>query len=639
MEWSGYEVVLGVSLGDSTVGVVRMPDGNLLFPGRVDVRGGVVLTTFEPHATTVDGRTVVAGRCMPGVARVVVIDDRGDDYEATVADEVWVAVAGEAEFSEPLARFEDASGALVPLTLPDGERTPVEDADAPCPVCGEVAWVEIDERVHCERCGLEVGAGLHFVYATEVVVFDEDSDIDDDNDFDEDGWQAQYEREQAEALAAASFPIYGVPGHDPQIGYSSGSDGVDEVTLHYADGDRQLEVESAVGEQWGRDRLRESLAGMLAVHDWGYDGSDAARRVHTAGAMRAARRRAALADREIRELVIDGEPEPFAFVGVDQVWVASRDHFGVTVRLSGVGFDPATVALEPLTSLGGFGSTADKARRAATGELLSRDEVAELIDEHQLGEFRDKILAAIRPGYRLQPDTRSPHRIGGLPDLAPDEQWPHDENGIPYTFVAQIDCSALPPLVSEFEAPAWGHGGQLLRIFAALDARVPEGGPAVALACAPEAPLTRTEVPPRPDPVDAFEPDDDSLRRLDEQPVRPTPFLTCRQGWYVVGERHYELRYDELAQRIEAGGAKPRRDAWAEPQLLGHATNEQGEDPVPAGTWRYEDTTDDDWCTLFNLPRHPGMSFGDGGSLAILIRLKDLAAGRYDRLATDQSMG
>ena len=63
----------------------------------------------------------------------------------------------------------------------------------------------------------------------------------------------------------------------------------------------------------------------------------------------------------------------------------------------------------------------------------------------------------------------------------------------------------------------------------------------------------------------------------------------------------------------------------------------------PAGlhgtAWLYEDTTANQWCTLLNLPSHPGMSFGDGGSLAILIRHKDLAAGRYDRLATDQSMG
>ena len=33
------------------------------------------------------------------------------------------------------------------------------------------------------------------------------------------------------------------------------------------------------------------------------------------------------------------------------------------------------------------------------------------------------------------------------------------------------------------------------------------------------------------------------------------------------------------------------------------------------------------------------MSFGDGGGLAIVIPRADLAAGRYDRLVTDLSMG
>jgi len=59
---------------------------------------------------------------------------------------------------------------------------------------------------------------------------------------------------------------------------------------------------------------------------------------------------------------------------------------------------------------------------------------------------------------------------------------------------------------------------------------------------------------------------------------------------------------------------------------------------VQAGPWLYEETGEEEWCTLLNIPAHPGMSFGDGGSLAILIRLDDLAQGRYDRLATDQSM-
>jgi hypothetical protein len=104
-------------------------------------------------------------------------------------------------------------------------------------------------------------------------------------------------------------------------------------------------------------------------------------------------------------------------------------------------------------------------------------------------------------------------------------------------------------------------------------------------------------------------------------------------------EVEYTFGYDDFHWQLEAGGAKPRRAAWQDSQLLGHAGNEQGEDPIHAGTWTYEDTTDDDWCVLLNLPTHPGMSFGDGGSLAVLIRVEDLAVGRYDRMATDQSMG
>lgn len=631
MEWFRHEVVLGVPLGDRTVGVVRAGGGHLMFPGALDSGGGVGLNGWEPQSASVDGRTVVAGRRPPGVARVVVIDDAGDEHEATVGDEVWVAVAGEAGFSEPLVRFADAAGALVALPVPDGDRRAVSDAEAPCPICGSVAWVEIGERVHCERCGLQVGAGMHFMRFS-AVASNEAMDVD---------WKAAHERRQAQALASAAFPIYGLLGREPQIGsYSSGEDGVDSVSVRYADGDSVLEVETDAHGYWQRDRLRESLASLISRYD-DKDRSDAAVRVHDTDARRTARRRAAQAPRETRAFVIDDQPEPFSFVAVEENWIAARDHFGVTIHMTGRGIDPGAVALEPLRGLGSGTSSAERARRAARGELLTRQEVTALIDEHDLGEHRDKILAAIQPAYRLVPDSHSPHRIGGLPDLAPDEAWPHDEDGIPYTFVAQIDCSHLPPLVSEFDAPPWSHGGALLRIFAALDARVPEGGPAVAFACRPDAPLTRTEVPPRPDPMpeDAFEPDDDSLRRLDEVPVRLQPFLTARVGWYVLGDGSHQLGYDDFAYALEAGGATPRRGAWQDGQLLGHASNEQGEDPIHAGTWIYEDTADGDWCTLLNLPTHPGMSFGDGGSLAVVIRLEDLATGRYDRMATDQSMG
>jgi hypothetical protein len=641
MEWLGNEVVLGVPLGDRTVGVVRTHAGHLLFPGRVDSGGGVVLERWTPQGTTVDDRTVVAGRRLPGVARVVVIDDAGAEHEATVGEEVWVAVASEAGFAEPLARFEDAAGALVALPLPAGDRRAVTDAEAPCPICGSLAWIEIGTRVHCERCGLRVGAGMHFVRFGAVASDAVEDVVEVDGDEEEDDWGSDLEREQAQALARAAFPIYGLLGREPQIsGYSSGEDGVESVSVHYAEGDRSVEIETHVRDHWRPDRLRESLASMITRSPH-RDGSDAALRVHHTDAQRTARRRAARAERQTRAFVVDGQPEPFTFVAVEQTWLAVREHYGVTIHVSSRGIDPSAIVLEPLSGLGSGSSSAERARRAAAGALLTREEVAALIDEHDLGEHREKILAAIRPAYRLVPDTHSPHRIGGLPDLAPGERWPHDEDGIPYTFVAQIDCSQLPPVVSEFDGPPWNHGGALLRIFAALDGRAPEGGPAVALACPPDAPLTRTEVPPRPDPMpaDVFEPDDDSLRRLEEVPVRLQPFLTARQGWYVLGARADQLRYDDFAYALEAGGAKPRRDAWQDAQLLGHASNEQGEDPIHAGTWLDEDTVDEDWCTLLNLPAHPGMSFGDGGSLAVVIRVEDLAAGRYDRMATDQSMG
>jgi hypothetical protein len=79
-------------------------------------------------------------------------------------------------------------------------------------------------------------------------------------------------------------------------------------------------------------------------------------------------------------------------------------------------------------------------------------------------------------------------------------------------------------------------------------------------------------------------------------------------------------------------GVKPREGAWHDPQLLGHAGNEQGSDPVEAGPYVDEDTTEDDWCVLVHLPAM------DWGSLSVLIRRVDLAAGRFDRLATDISL-
>ncbi len=256
------------------------------------------------------------------------------------------------------------------------------------------------------------------------------------------------------------------------------------------------------------------------------------------------------------------------------------------------------------------------------GALLTREEVVALIGEHDLDAHRDAILAAVRPGYRLQRDPDGPHRIGGPPDLAPGEQWPVDDDGVPFTFVGQFDCSQLPPLPGEFPGPAWPHGGQLVRLFSALDSDEGAPCPAIALACPSDASLTQSEFGPF----------------LHEVRVQATPFLTAQQSWHVLGDGDHDS-YDAFSAVLEASGREPPPDAWTIPQLLGHATNEQGEDTILSAHYAVPDRTYRDWCTLFSLPCHEGMSFGDGGSLAVVILHQDLAEARYDRLWTDTSTG
>ena len=642
------EVVLGMPVGGRTVGIVRSAAGVLIFGGRVDSGGGAVLTGFEPLARVVEGRTVVAGRLPPGAAAVAVIDDRGDEFEATVGGGVWVAVCGEAAFSEPLVRFSDPAGSIVAPPFPDGARRPVPDARESCPVCTAVAWILVDGaeegfEVRCERCGVPVFQGTVCVedeYADDEL--DEDEDLEDDVDG---SWRP------AEAPASVTFPIYAVAGRAASVGGRRGGRDapVTAVDIRHAVEPALLRVSSRDGtEDAGvlRAGLRDRLADLIESDIWDDALSDAALEVRTADAVRAARRRAARAVFEHRAFVIDGVAEPFGFVAAGGAWTAARDHYGLQVTIEARDVDPATVVLERFADpselqAGTTGAAAPETtarRRVTDGKLLRRDEVAALIGQCGLDAHREAILGAVLAGYRLEPGGAGRSRIGGLPDMAEGEVWPHGADGIPYTFVAQIDCSALPPLEGDFVGSEWRHSGALLRIFAALDARIPEPGPALGLAVAPDVPVARAALPPRPDPMppSAWEADDESLRMLRETPVRAVPFLTAAVGWYVLPEGARELEdhaYRDFAERLSGGRA---------PQLLGHAESVQAEDPRYAGGWLRKEAdlqSRDAWRVLLNVADgYEGMSFGDGGALAVVVPAADLAGGRYDRLVTEPSM-
>ena len=78
----------------------------------------------------------MSDRAPAGATRAVVIDGRGDVHVMPVEEGVYAA-----GLDLGVMRFEDASGVLVPVPLPEGDRTAVPDAPEPCPACDAVAWV------------------------------------------------------------------------------------------------------------------------------------------------------------------------------------------------------------------------------------------------------------------------------------------------------------------------------------------------------------------------------------------------------------------------------------------------------------------------------------------------------------------
>ena len=345
-------------------------------------------------------------------------------------------------------------------------------------------------------------------------------------------------------------------------------DGERVTVVHDVPGTLKI-ITAAAGE---RD-LRTVLGNQLdSFPDLG-DRSEAARMIGYQHAERVQRAAVLVAPEERRELAVDGVLVPFTLLASGDVWVARREHHGVRITIVAERFPVRHVLLGTLldTDDPDAGTTAD----GAAAPLLTHADVEALIEECDLDEHRDAILAAIRPAYRMQPAADSPHRVGGLPDFAPGEQWPHDERGVPHTFVAQIDCSQLQPLSPEFPYPTWNHGGALLRIFAAISARVDDFA-AVVLACPPEAPITlAAQLPPHPEQLDDWDTADrgDFLCEFEERPVQLHPTLTAMVAWTAGLTDADDEDYWTFQMRLSLGGRPLGEDEdWECMQLLGHAT-------------------------------------------------------------------
>lgn len=318
--------------------------------------------------------------------------------------------------------------------------------------------------------------------------------------------------------------------------------------------------------------------------------------------------------------------------------------------------------------------------------MLTRAQVIALAEQHGLGRHAARLADAVRAGYRLDPEPgRLPasreSKIGGHPDLAAGEDWPHNSRGIAMTFVVQIDCSTLQPPDGWEDPRPWGDDGPLLRVFADLLDNPNEPGLAVALACDPRAPLTRTPAPALPDPFpDGGEGDDlepeDRFRVFPEARVTLEPFLTAPEidpelkpemhDFSDPADRYYQWSNDVRAGHTHPEDAsEPRSDEdidrllgnldpppWDLHHLLGEPASIQDDvlefgAAIYRGDWGMPVTPDsaladrDAWRALvaLHMDERIGLHIHDGGAFTILAPAADLARGRYDRLVCSVDSG
>lgn len=300
--------------------------------------------------------------------------------------------------------------------------------------------------------------------------------------------------------------------------------------------------------------------------------------------------------------------------------------------------------------------------------MLDRDDVRELIAEEGLGEAADVIMAPVRAGYRLAvldaANTAAPgmDRIGGDPDLTHGERWPVSHEDWPMVFLAQINCSGLPPLPAQWPDPTpWPHHGALIRIFANLLADPGAPCAARALLADPSAELIRRPTPARSEkevPEDAKPVESPS--RLPECAVRPIPFLTLPEvlpgiveSWW--GSSPPAERYRRLSQRLrdhetplpEPARLSPVHHFLGEPRSIQDDVKQMAaflvEDPHSARQREIAPEPalgePDAWRCLLALhdDERIGLHIGDAGGLHVMVPVADLTANRLDRLMCDES--
>ncbi|MBW5425366.1 DUF1963 domain-containing protein [Streptomyces sp. BG9H] len=269
-----------------------------------------------------------------------------------------------------------------------------------------------------------------------------------------------------------------------------------------------------------------------------------------------------------------------------------------------------------------------------------------LAHAHLPSDVAERWLGLLRPGIRLAPaggDDAVVGQLGGEPKLPDDVEWPEWEGHGPLSFVASVDCAALPAGALDVPFPAAGT-----LAFFYFDGQLDDGEAVVDVADDPSRAGARVVYAPAGTPLTERA----TPEELDAYPHVP---LTARVEATVAEPTHPQV------QRVFAPDAEPFQDyehpvcseaftdaLWEYGEVAGHqlgGTPQSVQGPVeaevaraalgPGTSWDDPRLVEEmrEWLLLaqFDSDDAADMMWGDTGCLYWLIRPKDLAELRFDR--------
>ncbi|QKW09938.1 DUF1963 domain-containing protein [Streptomyces sp. NA04227] len=264
---------------------------------------------------------------------------------------------------------------------------------------------------------------------------------------------------------------------------------------------------------------------------------------------------------------------------------------------------------------------------------LAHESLPEEIAERWTGLFRTSLRLAKAEGD----EGRVVGRLGGLPELPEGVKWPVWESEGPLSFVAAVDCAALPSGALDIPLPPDGtlsffyFDGQLDEGLNPVDPADPDTWAGAQVLYTPAGvPVTLREAP-------------EVLQPYAEIPLTASPEATAPDLEHPLVQREFgplpdthPLRDEEFEEAMWdlAEGAEHRIGGHADP-VQGPVEPEVAHGVLGNPPWddpRIEEEALN-WVLLaqFDSDDDTDMMWGDGGALYWLIRREDLAERRFDR--------